>query len=62
MRERGNAWSRITDSLNSIENPKFYINQRSVLEQVNLILTQYKTKISAELRTTGIKVKEQTPN
>ena len=29
-RERGNAWSRIADSLNSTDNPKFYINQRSV--------------------------------
>ena len=45
--ERGNAWSRIADSLNSIDNLKFYVNQRSVLERFNLILTWYKTKISA---------------
>ena len=59
-RERGNAWSRIADSLNSIGNPKFYVNQRSVRERFNLILTRYKTKISAEVRATGIEVKEKT--
>ena len=60
MRERGNAWRRISDSLNSIDNPKFYVNQRSVRERFNLILMQYKTKISAEVRATGIEVKEKT--
>ena len=59
-RERGNAWSRIPESLNSIGNPKFYVNQRSVRERFNLILTRYKTKISAEVRATGIEVKEKT--
>ena len=59
-RERSNAWSRIADSLNSTDNPKFYVNQRSVQEQFNLILTQQKTKISAEVTATGIEVKEQT--
>ena len=59
-RERSNAWSRIADSLNSTDNPKFYVNQRSVQEQFNLILTQQKTNISAEVTATGIEVKEQT--
>ena len=43
-RERGNTWSRIADSLNSIDNPEFYVNQRAVRERFNLILTRYKTK------------------
>ena len=60
-RERGNAWGRIADSLNSIDNPIFYINQRSVRELFNLILTQRcKTKISANVRATGMEIKEQT--
>ena len=59
-RERSNAWSRIAGSLNSTDNPKLYVNQRSVREQFNLILTQQKTKISAEATATGIEVKEQT--
>ena len=59
-RERGNAWSRIADSLNSNGNPEFYVNQSSVRERFNLILTRYKTKIFAEVRATGIEVKEQT--
>ena len=29
-RERGYAWKRIADSLNFIENRKFYVSQRSV--------------------------------
>ena len=60
-RERGNAWGRIADSLNSIDNPIFYINQRSVRELFNLILTRRcKTKISANVRATGMEIKEQT--
>ena len=51
---------RIADSLNSIGNPKFYVNQRSVRERFISILTRYKTKISAEVRATGIEVKEKT--
>ena len=60
-RERGNSWSRISDSLSSIDNPKLYVNQRLVQERFNLILTWCKTKISAEIRARGIEVKEQTP-
>ena len=29
-RERENAWTRIAESLNSMEEPKFYVSQRSV--------------------------------
>ena len=60
-RERGNAWSRIADSLNSIDNPIFYTNQRSVRQLFNLILTRRcKTKISAKVRATDMEIKEQT--
>ena len=59
-RERGNAWSRIADSLSSINNAKFYVNQRPVRERFNLNLTWYKTKISAEVRAASIEVKQQT--
>ena len=59
-RERGNDLSGIADSLDSIDNPQFYVNQRSVRARFNFILTRYKTKIFAEVRATGIEVKEQT--
>ena len=56
-----NYWKSFFDSLSSIDNPKLYVNQRLVQERFNLILTWYKTKISAEIRARGIEVKEQTP-
>ena len=59
--ERGNTWSRIAGSLDSIDNPEFYIDQRAVRERFNLILTRYKTNVTAEVRATSIEVKEQTP-
>ena len=58
-RERGNAWSRIADSLNSIDSPKFYAIKGQY--ENDLIFMLYKTKISAKVRATGIEVKEQTP-
>ena len=51
----------MANSLNSIDNPKVYVNQRSVREWFDLILTRYKTKISTEVWATDIEVKEQTP-
>ena len=61
LRQRGNAWSKIADSLNYIDNSKFDVNQRSVRGRYNLILTRYKIKISADIKAIGIEVKEEAP-
>jgi len=43
-RERGSAWTRISESLNGIAELKFYVTQRSVRERFNLLLSRYKEK------------------
>lgn len=60
-RERGEAWSRIADSLNLIPDPKFYVNQRSVRERFNLLINRFRQKMAEELKATGINPEELTP-
>ena len=60
-RERGNAWTRIAEVLNTIEEPKFYVTQRGVRERFNLLVSRFKAKTSDEIRKSGIDVPDQTP-
>ena len=60
-RERGNAWSRISEALNTIEVPKFFVSQRSVRERFTLILTRFRAKNVAEQKASGIDVDPLTP-
>ena len=60
-REKGAAWTRIAESLSSMEQPKFYVNQRSVRERFNLIHTRYVSMISEELKRSGIAPPPNTP-
>ena len=60
-RERGNAWSQISEVLNTIEQPKFYVSQRSVRERFALILTRFRAKNVAEQKASGIAVDPPTP-
>ena len=43
-REKGNASSRMIDSLSSNDNQKFCVNQSSVPEEFNLTFTRYKQR------------------
>ncbi|XP_066912126.1 uncharacterized protein [Clytia hemisphaerica] len=52
-REKGQAWSRISETLNSIEQPKFNVSQRSVREHFSLILTRFRAKLAAERADSG---------
>jgi len=60
-REKGNAWSRIAQSLNEINEPRFSVS-RSVRERFNLILTRFKEKTAAELKASGVDVDPLKPS
>lgn len=57
---RGQAWTQIADILNSIEEPKFRVNQRAVRDRYNLLEKGFKKKISEEERASGINPPELT--
>lgn len=52
--QRGEAWKMIAESLNSIENPKFTVNHRSVRERYTILEKNYVKKNNAEEKATGI--------
>ncbi|XP_065650335.1 uncharacterized protein LOC136078489 [Hydra vulgaris] len=52
--KRGDAWTKISDILNSIESPKFRVNQRAVIDRFNLLEKSFKKKMSDEEKLSGI--------
>ena len=56
--QRGEAWKMIAESLNSIENPKFTVNHRSVRERYTILEKNYVKKNNAEEKATGISPEE----
>ncbi|XP_028413114.1 uncharacterized protein LOC114535973 [Dendronephthya gigantea] len=52
--QRGTIWEQISDSLNDLDNPKFYVTQKSVRDHYNLLEKQQKRKLREEERASGI--------
>lgn len=56
--QRGEAWKLIAESLNMLETPKYSVNNRSVRERYAMLERNYKQKIAAEEKATGISPEE----
>ena len=61
-KERGEVWSNIAVSLNSLENPSFKVSKRSVRDRLTLLQTKYKGKIREEEKASGIDCEETPPD
>ena len=51
--ERGEAWSKIDNSLNAMKEPSFKVTQRSVRDRYTHMERNHKTKVSQEDRASG---------
>ena len=58
--QRGEAWKLIAESLNSLDNPKFSVSHRGVRERYTVLERNFKQKIAAEEKATGISPDEPT--
>ncbi|XP_066933565.1 DNA ligase 1-like [Clytia hemisphaerica] len=58
--QRGEAWKLIAESLNSHDNPKFSVSHRGVRERYAVLERNFKQKIAAEEKATGISPDEPT--
>ena len=56
--ERGEAWSKIANSLNAMKEPSFKVTQRSVRDRYTHTERNHKTKVSQEDRASGITPEE----
>ena len=57
-RERGRCWDRIAEALNSVEQPKFIVDQRAVRDRFVKLEKAFKKKTREELRASGIAPQE----
>ena len=55
-RERGSSWDLIATSLNSLGNPIFKVDQRSLRDHLNKLLRDYSRKQNQERRASGVEV------
>ena len=55
-KERGQCLDRIAESLNSIEEPWFKIDQRSLRDRIKKLLKLYVEKRNKEMRASGVEV------
>ena len=53
-RERGNAWDKVAESLNVVEELRFCVGQRGVRERYAKLEKAFKKKIRDEHRASGI--------
>eukprot|EP00794_Sanderia_malayensis_P002776 gene2776-3212_t len=53
-RERGQAWEKIANNLNSMEHPKFIVDQRAVRDHFLKMERAHKRKMAQEERASGI--------
>ena len=53
-RERGQAWDKVAQALNSIEGVRFVVDQRAVRERYAKLERNYKRKMAAEERASGV--------
>ena len=58
--ERGNVWTAIANNLNSVEEIKFRVKQRSVRERYDLLYSRFRTKLAQEEKASGISPPEPT--
>ena len=56
--ERGEAWSKIANSLNAMKEPSFKVTQRSVRDRYTHMERNHKTKVAQEERASGITPEE----
>ncbi|XP_078347999.1 uncharacterized protein LOC144633091 [Oculina patagonica] len=56
--ERGEAWSKIANSLNAMKEPSFKVNQRSVRDRYTHMERHHKSKVAQEERASGITPEE----
>ena len=59
-RERGQAWDSIAERLNSLDSPRFAVDQRGVRERYSKIEKRYKRRMAQEERASGIEGEELT--
>ena len=52
--ERGTLWDQIAARLNSLTDPKFNVNKRSLRDRFNLLMSKFKAKNREEERASGI--------
>ena len=52
--ERGKVWDDIADNLNSIKEPSFDVDKRSVRDRLNTLTKKYKKKMRQEENSSGI--------
>ena len=53
-RERGQAWDKVANALNSVEGLRFVVDQRGVRERYSKLERNFKRKMAAEERASGI--------
>ena len=57
---RGEAWSQIAEIVNSIDEPKFRVNQRAVRDRYTLLEKTFKRKMREEEKASGVDPPELT--
>ena len=57
-KERGNAWTLIANTLNTLKDPMFNVNQRSVRDRYKVLETRFNEKEREEAKASGISPEE----
>ena len=57
-KERGNAWTLIANTLNTLKDPMFNVNQRSVRDRYKVLETRFNEKEREEAKAPGISPEE----
>ena len=52
--QRSALWQRVADTLNSIKNPGFFVDKRSVRDHIGVLVQRFKRKEAKELNESGI--------
>ena len=58
IKERGNAWTLIANTLNTLKDPMFNVNQRSVRDRYKVLETRFNEKEREEAKASGISPEE----
>ena len=52
--QRSALWQRVADTLNSIKDPVFFVDKRSVWDHIGVLVQRFKRKEAKELKESGI--------
>ena len=52
--QRSALWQRVADTLNSIKDPAFFVDKRSVQDHIGVLVQRFKRKEAKELKESGI--------